>query len=160
MSSHPMKIQDGKINFRCKMDQCRHSCCGPFDGISDELKSIENRPFDEIALTDEDYRNICEAGYAHLTEEARSPINGKVYHKMALKEDGTCRAFVDGRCSIYTVSPTLCKAFPFYFDLFAGLCAIECEGFSDDNWVDLSATRSFIQNAKKMYRFWLDFYED
>ena len=160
MNKHPMKIQEGKINFRCKMDQCRHSCCGPFAGISAELKSVENRPFDEIVLTEEDYRAICEAGYAHFTQEAVSPINGKVYHRMALKEDGTCQAFVDGTCSIYTISPTLCKAFPFYFDLFAGLCAIECEGFCDDNWVDLSATRSFVQNAKKIYRFWLDFYDD
>ena len=29
MNKHPMKIQEGKINFRCKMDQCRHSLLCP-----------------------------------------------------------------------------------------------------------------------------------
>jgi hypothetical protein len=50
-----MKIKDGKINFQCKAQNCKHSCCGPFDGISKELCSIDSRPFDEIVLTDEDY---------------------------------------------------------------------------------------------------------
>ena len=91
-------------------------------------------------------------------EEGFSEEMQKPYYKMALEEDGTCKAFVGGRCSIHELSPTLCKAFPFYFDMFSGLCAIACEGFSDDYWTDLEDWRPCFEEAKKMYEFWLDFY--
>lgn len=153
-----MKIKDGKINFRCKAENCKHSCCGPFAGVSSEICSLDKRPFDEIVLTDEDYNTLCERGYEGLTEEAYSEITCKKYHKMALEQDGTCKAWKDGRCSIHDVSPTLCKAFPFYFDMFAGLCAIECDGFSDESWTELDEYSDYIEYARKMYSFWLDFY--
>ena len=155
-----LKIKDGKINFRCKTNGCKHTCCGPFEGISSELTNIDSRPFDEIVLTPEDYERLCENGYRELVEEGISKVNGKKYYKMALESDGTCKAFKDGRCSIYKVSPTLCKAFPFYFDMFSGLCAIDCEGFSDDTWVEIKHFESFFDSVRKMYRFWLDFYAD
>lgn len=158
MCQNEIEIKNGKINFICKQSNCQHSCCGPFTGISSELKSVDNRPFSEIVLTDEDYALVCENGYEHLTEVGFSEFNKKTYHKMSLKDDGTCKALVDGKCSIYKVSPTLCKAFPFYFDMFSGLCAISCEGFSDENSVDLEEVKPFLKNAEKMYRFWLDFY--
>ena len=155
-----LKIRDKKINFRCKTCECKHSCCGPFAGISQELTNIDGRPFDEIVLTEEDYKNLIENGLEHLIEKGVSKVNGKEYYKMALAEDGTCKALKDGRCSIYKVSPTLCKAFPFYFDMFSGLCAIDCEGFSDENWVEIEHFKPYFESAKKMYRFWLDFYND
>lgn len=153
-----LKFCDGKINFRCKMNNCKHTCCGPFEGISNELTNIDSRPFDEIVLTPEDYIRLIENGYEHLIEESISKVNGKKYFKMALAEDGTCKALKDGKCSIHYVNPTLCKAFPFYFDMFSGLCAIDCEGFSNDVEVDVGECADFIDNAKKMYQFWLDFY--
>ena len=155
----PMKIENGKINFRCKAENCKHSCCGPFDGISQELCNIDRRPFDEIVLTEEDYRRICEKGYAEFVEEGYSETARKAYYKMALEADGTCKAWKDGRCSIHEFSPTLCQAFPFYFDMFSGLCTIDCEGFSDDTWTDLEEYREYIEKARKMYKFWLKFYE-
>lgn len=158
MTKRIMKIKDGKINFCCKMHHCQNSCCGPFAGITDELNNIDNRPFDEIVLTQEDFRTLYNRGYAELIEEGYSKEMKKPYYKMALEEDGTCKAFVDGKCSIHEFSPTLCKAFPFYFDMFSGLCAIGCEGFSDEYWTDLEDYRPNFENAKKMYEFWLDFY--
>ena len=155
-----LKICDGKINFRCKAQNCKHSCCGPFAGISNELTNIDGRPFDEIVLTPEDVAILRENGRQDLIEEGVSPVNGKKYYKMALAPDGTCKALKDGSCSIYQMSPTLCKAFPFYFDMFSGLCAIDCEGFSDDNWVELKHFDRYIECAKRMYRFWMDFYSD
>lgn len=158
MPEHNLKIKDGKINFKCCQSNCKHNCCGPFAGISDELKSLDNRPFDEIVLTPEDYDGIVSKGFEKFVKKNISPVTGKEYYSMVLKEDGTCEAFFDGKCGIYEARPTLCKAFPFYYDLFAGLCAISCEGFSDDNWVDLEETEPFRKAAEKMYRFWLDFY--
>lgn len=156
----PLKIKDGKINFKCKQAHCQHSCCGPFEGITKELCSIDRRPFDEIVLTAEDYQKIYENGYVDLVEKGYSEEMQKEYYKMALEEDGTCKAWKNGRCSIHEFSPTLCQAFPFYFDMFSGLCAISCEGFSDDCWTDLKDYQSYFDNAKKMYEFWLEFYTE
>ena len=156
----PLKIKDGKINFKCKAERCKHSCCGPFEGITKELCNIDRRPFDEIVLTEEDYRKIYDNGYSDLVEKGYSDEMKKEYYKMALEEDGTCKAWKNGRCTIHDFSPTLCQAFPFYFDMFSGLCAISCEGFSDDCWTDLDDYRSYFDNAKKMYEFWLDFYTE
>lgn len=158
MNKHKLQIKDGKINFCCKMHDCQNSCCGPFAGVADELNNIDNRPFDEIVLTPEDYQRLYENGYADLIEEGYSEEMKKSYYKMALEEDGTCKAFVNGKCSIHEFSPTLCKAFPFYFDMFSGLCAIGCEGFSDKYWTDVENYRPYFENARKMYEYWLDFY--
>lgn len=153
-----MKIRDGKINFRCKMNYCQHSCCGPFSGVTQELSSIDKRPFEEIVLTPEDYDMLYANGYANLIEEGYSEGMQKKYYKMALEADGTCKAFRNGRCSIYGCSPTLCRAFPFYFDMFSGLCAIQCEGFSDEHWSDVADYSEYFAYARRMYEFWLDFY--
>ena len=156
--AHQLKIKDGKINFCCQKHNCKNSCCGPFSGITKELSNIDKRPFDEIVLTPEDYRILYENGRLDLVEEGYSEEMKKPYYKMALEKDGTCKAFINGQCSIHDLSPTLCKAFPFYFDMFSGLCAIDCEGFSDEYWSDIKNYRSYFESAKKMYRFWLDFY--
>ena len=153
-----VKIKDGKINFRCLMNECEHSCCGPFGGITQELGNIDNRPFEEIVLTNEDYELFYSAGILHFVEKGYSEGMGKHYYKMALESDGTCKAFVNGRCTINEDKPTLCRAFPFYFDMFSGLCAIECEGFSDEYWKDLKIYEGCFESAKKMYEFWIDFY--
>ncbi len=137
---------------------CQNSCCGPYSSISKNLDNIDKRPFDEIVLTSEDYDRIYKAGYAYLMEKGFSKETGKIYYKMALEPDGTCKAFVGGKCSIQKIKPTLCDAFPFYFDMFSGLCAIQCEGFSDKYWTELSSLKNCFISAKKMYEFWIDFY--
>lgn len=156
----PLKIRNGKINFVCKAGRCQHSCCGPFEGITKELCNIDRRPFDEIVLTPEDYQKIYDNGYADLMEEGYSPEMNKTYHRMVLKPDGTCTAWKNGKCLIHDFSPTLCRAFPFYFDMFSGLCAINCEGFSDETWTDIEDCKYALDAAKKMYEFWLDFYSE
>jgi Fe-S-cluster containining protein len=160
MTKRKLQIKDSKINFCCKMHHCQNSCCGPFSGITDALNNIDNRPFNEIVLTPEDYQRLYDNGYANLIEEGYSDEMKKRYYKMALEKDGTCKAFVNGKCSIHDFSPTLCKAFPFYFDMFSGLCAISCDGFCDDYWTDIENYRPYFENARKMYEFWLDFYSE
>lgn len=156
--SDSMKIKDGKINFCCKMSECSHSCCGPFSSITENLDNIDNRPFDEIVLTDADYKKIFAGGYVDLVEDGYSKDMAKSYHRMALEADGTCKAFVNGKCSIQAVKPTLCRAYPFYFDMFSGLCAIRCDGFSDEYWLELSAVEECFAAAREMYEFWISFY--
>ena len=155
---HSVKIENGMINFSCVKHLCQHSCCGPFSGVTSNITNVENRPFEEIVLVKEDYENIYASGYMDLVEEGFSVQTGKRYYKMALEADGTCKALSNGLCSINSVKPTLCKAFPFYIDMFSGLCAIDCEGFSDNYWTDTEDCRYALEAAKKMYEFWIDFY--
>ena len=153
-----VKIKDGKINFSCKMDCCEKSCCGPFSGVAQEIESIEHRPFEEIVLTKKDYERFYDQGIIYFVEKGYSEAMGKEYYKMALEADGTCKAFKNGRCTINEHKPTLCKAYPFYFDMFSGLCAISCEGFNDEYYTDLSCYEGCFEAAKEMYEFWIDFY--
>ena len=76
-----VQIKDGKINFCCRMNECQHSCCGPFSGITSELGSIDNRPFEEIVLTKEDYERFYQAGLLHFVEKGFSEGTGKSYYK-------------------------------------------------------------------------------
>ena len=159
MSDQFIKIRDGKINFCCLKQACKHNCCGPFSGVTKHLNNIENRPFDEIVLTQEDVDRLIRDGRYDLVEEAYSEDMKKNYYKMALETDGTCKAHRNGRCAIQGVKPTLCRAFPFYFDMFSGLCAIECEGFGEQGWTEMKELEGCFEAARKMYEFWIDFYK-
>ena len=155
-----LKIEDGKINFACKLDGCSHCCCGPFSGINKNLSNLEGRPFNEIVLTEEDYDRLMLHGRFDLVEEGHSEHLNKTYHRMILNEDGSCKAWVDGRCTINSIKPTLCEAFPFYIDMFSGLCAIMCEGFRDECITDMKECEPSLEAARKMYEFWTRFYRE
>jgi len=158
MSDSWLKIKEGKINFQCKLNYCSNSCCGPFAGINENIVNIDNRPFSEIVLSEADINRLYDNGYSQFIETSLSKQTNKEYKKMALYPDGSCKAFIDGKCSINEIKPTLCRAFPFYFDMFSGLCAITCEGFSDKYWSDLGDYEECFEAARKMYEFWIDFY--
>jgi len=140
------------------MNYCKNSCCGSFDGVTFNIGSIEKRPFDEIVLTADDFKRIYNSGYSDFIEDGYSEQMNKAYKKMSLESDGKCRAFFEGKCCINDIKPTLCCAFPFYFDMFSGLCAISCEGFTNDYWSEVSEFQSSFDAARKMYEFWIDFY--
>jgi|SRR6185369_2961208 len=152
--SRPLKVVkliDGKINFACLREDCPSSCCGPFGGVHSGIDSVEGRPFSEIVLTPDDANRINSEGYSHLIE-----LTDSGHYRMRLLEDGTCAAFKDGRCSIHKIKPTLCRAFPFYVDMFVGLCAVtECPGFGS-GWTKTENLNEEINAAKRMYSFWLD----
>lgn len=146
-----VQINDGKINFTCLRDACPNSCCGPFGGVQRGIDSVEGRRFSDIVLTPQDTQKIIEAGSSHLiesTEEGR--------FRMRLQDDGTCTAFRGGICTIHKVKPTLCRAFPFYVDMFVGLCGVTaCPGFGA-GWTKVEDLKDEIEAAKHMYEFWLD----
>ena len=158
MPAEPRMTNDS-VNFQCCMERCKKCCCGPFDGIGGNISNVESRPFREIVLTGEDRCAFIENGRADLIEERISALTGKTYHIMRTDDDGRCLAYIDGCCSVNDFKPTVCRAFPFYFDMFTGLCAIRCEGFSDDTSAGLDEYRGSIEAAKKMYEFWIGFYD-
>lgn len=146
-----VQIVDGKINFACLREDCPSSCCGPFGGVQRGIDSVEGREFSEIALTGEDASRLLAAGCSHLIEFTEAG-----HYRMRLLEDGTCSALKDGRCSIHKIKPTLCRAFPFYVDMFVGLCGVtECPGFGS-GWTKIEDLQAEVKAAKEMYSFWLD----
>lgn len=145
--------------FKCLKSNCKKSCCGPFSGVSFELISLDKRPFSEIILTEEDSHTLIMNGFEHLFERVFSKKHGKHYHRMITAPDGECIAYEREKCSIYSIRPTLCKAFPFYIDVFAGLCVVKCPGVDVSN-DDTNDCKPYIDAARKMYAFWLNFYDD
>lgn len=146
-----VKIIDRKINYACLKKECTRSCCGPFGGVMDGIEPIEDKEFCEIALTKEDSERILSAGFSYLVELAP---NG--HYRMVLHGDGSCTAFQDGLCSIHEIKPRICRAYPFYVDMFVGLCATtSCPGF-DAGWTPLEELSSEIQAALEIYEYWLD----
>lgn len=146
-----VEIVNGEINFACLRENCPTSCCGPFGGVQRGIDSVEGREFSEIVLTDEDSNRLLASGCAHLIERT-----SEGYYRMRLHEDRSCVAFINGRCSIHAVKPTLCRAFPFYVDMFVGLCGVtDCPGFGS-GWTKVEDLQDEVKAAKKMYSFWLD----
>lgn len=145
-----LEKHDKNINFVCLQDKCTQSCCGPFHGVKSAISSVDKRPFSEIVLTPKDQEQILKAGHSNLTEFRDN------YYRMRLYKDGSCHAFINGKCSIHKNKPTLCKAFPFYIDMFAGLCAItDCPGFGK-GWSSLENLQTELEATMEMYSFWLE----
>jgi Fe-S-cluster containining protein len=144
-------VVDGRINFVCLQEDCPDTCCGPFGGVQRGIDSVEGRQFHEIVLTPADAKRLLSSGCAYLMERTKDGT-----WRMITSADGSCTAFKDGFCSIHSVKPTLCKAFPFYIDMFVGLCGVTgCPGFGQ-GWTDLEDLRGEVQAAKEMYMFWLN----
>ncbi len=150
-----VEIVDDKINFVCLKEECPQSCCGPFGGVQRGIDSVEGRDFSEIILTDEDSKGILASGYSNLIE-----LTDHDNYRMKLLLDGTCSAFVEGRCTVHRIKPTICKAFPLYVDMFVGLCAItSCPGFGA-GWTRIDRLYFEIEASKKMYNYWLTLMEN
>jgi len=151
----PVEIVNGKLNFVCLAERCPEPCCGPFGGVQSGIAAVDGRPFHEIVLTEEDSRRLIAAGHSHLIDMRQGQSDS-----MKLQEDGTCTAFKNGRCSIHASKPTVCRAFPFYVDMFVGLCCVTaCPGFGA-GFTPLSQLVPEIKAAGNMYRFWLETIEE
>jgi Fe-S-cluster containining protein len=111
--------------------------------------------FAHIRLTDEDVDRLRSAGLERMMVYRSGDESGH-RHYLRLNPDGSCAALSpEHRCTIHPSRPTICRAFPFYFDLFAGLCMVEaCPGVGGEPQ-PLSALQEEIRAAATMYEFWL-----
>jgi len=168
--------QDRRVPFVCLGSGCPNTCCGPFHGTRalsaliapHDLGEIILGPYDpheedtsggisvfaQIRLMDRDIKRLQEAGLDNMIV-SRGLVAQPTYY-LKLLADGTCAALSSDRiCTIYQARPTLCRAFPFYFDLFAGLSMVEsCPGVGagESAVVDI---RGSICAAIEMYEYWL-----
>jgi Fe-S-cluster containining protein len=162
-----------RIPFVCLGSSCPNTCCGPFHGtraLESALTQADLGPvlgessrneiersiniFAEIRLTPEDIERLQDAGLDSLI--VRRGSADQPTHYMRLQPDGTCAALSPDRlCGIHPHKPTICRAFPFYVDLFAGLTMVSsCPGVGagEQTVHDLETE---IQAAIDMYQFWL-----
>ena len=145
-----IKIIDGRINFSCLQQDCPQTCCGPFSGVHKGIESIDNREFSDIILSNEEAQQIINEGFSGLIDLAEDGL-----YEMRLFSDGSCKALKNGLCTIHNIKPQLCKAYPFYIDMFAGLCAsTSCPGFGA-GWTLITELESEILSTLEVYGNWL-----
>lgn len=165
----------GKVGFACLGSACPNTCCGPFHGTralvalrsADELGEVigtdasgesdvdlEVSIFAQIRLLEEDVQRLQEAGLEHMIVRRGSQIDPAYF--LRLNSDGSCAALSEHKlCTIYQARPTLCRAFPFYFDLFAGLSMVEsCPGVGAGEST-LDELAGSIDAAIEMYEHWI-----
>ena len=106
--------------FNCLGNACPSHCCRAYEGFSDRLIPLNGVKFSEIILTDKDRKMLLELEREDLIVYG---TNGIAQIKTA--KDGTCYALKDGRCSIYSARPSICRAYPFYLDFYVGLCVLK-----------------------------------
>lgn len=138
--------------FHCLGKSCPNHCCGSYDGISPNLRPMGSVGMSEIILLPKDVEALKEAGHAHLIQE-----NADGIARIRTAPDGTCAALVDGRCAVYTCRPAICKAYPFYLDMFAGVCVLtECPGVGEDLCVE--DYPEAVKELLEIYQYWIEIY--
>lgn len=155
MKNNKVNIKENKINYICLGSKCPKSCCGPFGGVQKGLDTLHDIEFCDITLTKEDRKKIITAGYFSFIEESSDGT-----YRIRLNEDGSCKAFINGQCVIHDFKPSICRAFPFYIDMFVGLCVVSgsCPGFGA-GWTLLDDIKPEINAAKNIYNFWVNEYD-
>ena len=132
--------------MKCKCDECKNNCCGKnFIGLANSFKHSNSDLFNQILLSEEEVDDIVE----HFGDEFIEYIDGLPY--IALNEDRSCKAFKNGRCSIYAIRPDVCKLYPYYFDPFGGIFIDKnCECF-DDSSQDMGSVLELANKRIKLF---------
>lgn len=143
------KLMVSDVNWRCLGAECPNNCCGPFVGLHTTLKPIANIRHSEIILLPEDVERLVEISRKDLIKKQNTNYFIKT------KEDGTCFALSEGSCTIYPARPTLCRAYPFYIDLFTGLSMhVTCPGIGK-GITPLNEIEPYLEAVKTVYNYWL-----
>ncbi|MHB9130473.1 MAG: YkgJ family cysteine cluster protein [Armatimonadota bacterium] len=183
-STHPIvtgwdglqRRMERTIPFVCLGSDCPKSCCGPFCGTgaltalltASDLGEIIRSPFEheeedrageisifaQIRLTETDVARLQNAGLDYMIVRRRS--GAQLAYYLRLHEDGSCTALSPGNyCTIHAARPTLCRAFPFYIDLFAGLSMVTaCPGIGAGKCT-IDDINDEVEAAVEMYDFWV-----
>lgn len=145
----PLEVHDGRVNFKCLAEKCETPCCGPFAGLDRGLAPCFVTSFSDLYLIEEDIDRLLAAGRGDLLEHSEHGF------RLRLRPDMSCAAFVDGLCSIHTIRPAICRAFPFDFDIFAGLVLIaKCPGVNS-GWSEPEDLSEALDALQKVYRRWM-----
>jgi Fe-S-cluster containining protein len=145
----PVEIRDNRVNFKCLAEKCETPCCGPFAGLDHSLAPCFVSSFSDLYLLDDDVARLLKAGRGDLLEHTPEGF------RLRLNDDLSCSAFQNGLCSIHSLRPAVCRAFPFDFDVFAGLVLIsKCPGVNS-GWSDPGDFPNAVEALTEVYERWI-----
>lgn len=147
MYGHKLTLKNFKINWICLKDKCPKNCCGKFYsaktnckqsvfGISEKL--IPLTPYDQKILLKKKHQEF-------LTKEKDCSWYIKT------KRNGNCPFLKNGLCSIYSIRPSSCRAYPFFFNKYNGLVIdLNCPGWKK-GWTDIKEIKKMLKNLINVY---------
>lgn len=139
------EISDGRLyGFNDMVNADCQDCVGCSECCRDMVETIILSPLDIYNLSEGLGKSLQEL----LNREAElNVVNGIVLPRLKLLENKNCCAFLDddGRCSVHSFRPDLCRLFPlgrvyengdFKYFLQVGQCAHERTGIKVGKWID------------------------
>lgn len=137
------------ICFQCLGEACPSNCCGAFNGVSNKLKSMHGINPSKIILLPRDIELLKEISREDLI------ISKDNFNFLQTYKDGRCHALAKGKCSIYQQRPSICRAYPFYFDMFMGLCVdTNCPGIREIHG-DCTVEDEYYNYLVSVYQYWM-----
>lgn len=129
-----------------KCDNCPNNCCGNnFIGLANSFKHSNGDLFNQILLSEEEVEDIVK----NFGDEYIEYVDNMPF--IALNEDRSCKAFKNGRCSIYNSRPDVCKLYPYYFDPFGGIFIDKNCAFFEENEADKKDILALINKRIKLF---------
>ncbi|MFA7319552.1 MAG: YkgJ family cysteine cluster protein [Parcubacteria group bacterium] len=142
------KDRDGnlEINWVCIGAKCNKNCCGHFVDKIPSYVSLENIKHDEIILLPKEVKKYDSNKLAHHAVN----IRGNTYIKLN-NSDRSCPFLDRGKCSRYSLRPALCRAYPFYIDLFSGInIDLSCPGVGG-GWTKVADIKDNLESLVMVY---------
>lgn len=124
-----------EINWTCLREKCPENCCGYFRDRSPDYRSVKGIHHDEMLILSDEVGNFSDDVLSR---------QGKNYY-LKLEKDRSCPLFNAGKCKQFEDRPSVCKAYPFYIDLFTGLnIDMSCPGAGVGvGWTQVGRTKAF-----------------
>ncbi|RME93049.1 MAG: YkgJ family cysteine cluster protein [Candidatus Hydrogenedentota bacterium] len=143
-------LRENGIHWTCLKDKCEKNCCGAefeMRQTSNRLCSVFKLHHNQVPLLPNEKELIAEKYGSHYI---RQDIDGGFY--INLSEDGKCPFLTDkGLCKIQEIKPTLCRAYPFYIDIFSGLNVdADCPGFGK-GFTDRETVNKMLEALIEVY---------
>jgi Fe-S-cluster containining protein len=130
-----------QIHWKCLKEKCPTNCCGSFENKLPFHTPINKIEHDDILLMFDEVKNF--------TDKDKFLKDGSYF--LNLNKDRSCKFFKNNTCSCYDVRPAVCRAYPFYIDLFSGLnIDTSCPGCKK-GWTDIDEIIPFFQALGRVY---------
>ena len=136
------KNGEQEINWICLKEKCPENCCGYFKDRLPNYRSIKGIKHDEILILPEEVINMTQ-NYIN---------NKKNSHYLKLKKNRSCPFFANGKCNQFDIRPSVCRAYPFYIDLFTGLNIDITYPGVGKGWTKIGAIKPALKSLIRCYK--------
>ena len=131
-----------EINWTCLKEKCPENCCGFFRDRLPDYRSVKGIHHDEIFILPDEIGNVPHGVLSRRKKD----------YYLKLKKDRSCPLFDAGKCKQFENRPSVCKAFPFYIDLFTGLnIDMTCPG-AGGGWTKVEKIKPLLRALLRCYK--------